>query len=428
MMRVKRQLALWNLAVLGLVIAIVVVTAIASELRVVASLLEQDLRHGATRAAARLDHVVAEAEEGHDDDDDAIPGEATDLLVVTRRLDAATTRATTRANRRTLPPGVPDEAALRAALAGAETWSEHAGGGASVRLLTVPVRHDGRIVGAVQVGKSTAEARRSVGTTLTILTITGAFGLLLAASAGVFLAGRAMRPITAALDRQRRFVADASHELRTPVALLRARAGLIVRDVASLPEAAREDLRKLGRDADDLSALLDDLLDLARLDADQGALRLEPIAIGDVVEELVAQMAPLAEARGVSLAAEAEPVFARADLARVTQVLRALVENALAHTPAGGKVRVSGVRAGAVARIQVIDDGEGIAPEHLPRLFDRFYRVEPSRERSEGRGGAGLGLAIAAELVRRMEGEIAVTSVPGHGATFEITLPLAGER
>jgi signal transduction histidine kinase len=423
MTRVKRRLALWNLAVLGLVIAIVVGAAIASELRAAASFLEQDLRRGAARASARLEHVIAEAEDGHDDDD-AIPGEAGELLVVTRGLDDARIVA----NRRTLPPGVPDEAALRAALAGNETWSEHAGGDASVRLLSVPVRHDGRIVGAVQVGKSTAEARRAVGKTVLILSLTGAFGLVLAASAGVFLAGRAMRPITEALGRQRRFVADASHELRTPVAVLRARADLLARGADATSDRAREELRRLGKDADELSALLDELLDLARLDADQGALRLEPVAVGDAVEELVAQMAPLAEARGVSLVAELEPVFARADLGRVRQVLRALVDNALAHTREGGRVRVSAVRAGGAARIRVADDGEGIAKEHLPRLFDRFYRVETSRERRDGRGGAGLGLAIAAELVRRMKGEIDVTSAPGEGTTFEIRLPLAGSR
>jgi signal transduction histidine kinase len=424
MTRVKRRLALWNLAVLGLVIAIVVGAAIASELRAATSFLEQDLRRGAARAAARLEHVVDEAEEGHDDDDDAIPGEAGELLVVMRTgADGRTI-----ANRRALPPGVPDEAAFHLALTGAETWSEHAGGGASVRLLTMPVLHGGRIIGAVQVGKSTAEARRSVGKTVVILSLTGAFGLVLAASAGVFLAGRAMRPISEALDRQRRFVADASHELRTPVAVLRARADLLARGAEAMPDRTREELVRLRKDADELSALLDELLDLARLDADQAALRLEPVAVGDAVEELVAQMAPLAGERGVSLVAEVEPVFARADLGRVRQVVRALVDNALAHTHDGGRVIVSVVRAGAVARIRVADDGVGIEEAHLPRLFDRFYRVETSRERRDGRGGAGLGLAIAAELARRMGGELAVTSTVGVGTTFELRLPLAGAR
>lgn len=422
---VERRLALWNLGVLACVVAIVVGVAYAIERRASDAALDQDLERGAERAAARLAHRYEEAKEGHDDDDDddAIPGDAQELLVLERRAGSREGWS----NRRALPPGLPDERGFAEALAGRRASAELPAGESPIRLLTVPVRHDGRVIGAVQVGKSTAEVRRALGRTLGVLGVTGMLGLLCAASGSIFLARRAMRPITQALARQRRFVADASHELRTPVAVLRARADqLAAEPLATSDEiaGARAALSQLRKDADELSTLLTELLDLARLDADQLALRIQAIPASDVVEELVEQLGPLASERGVSLRAEGGLAFASADLARTRQALRALVDNAIVHTPPGGRITVSARAERGRVQLAVADTGPGIAPEDLPHLFDRFYRADAARTR-DPRRGAGLGLAIASELVAAMGGTIHVDAAPGRGSTFVIELPAA---
>lgn len=249
-------------------------------------------------------------------------------------------------------------------------------------------------------------------------------GLGLAVLGSTLLTGRAMRPILQVLEQQRQFIADASHELRTPVAVLRARAEVLEREGAGLPPETLAEVRRLRRDAEELTQLLDELLDLARLDAGQTPLSLEPVALAEVAEEIVAQFRPLADARGVRLEADAQPTWGLANLPRVRQVLRILADNALRHTPAGGRVVLGVSHDGSWARLTIGDTGTGIAPEHLPRVFDRFYRTAPPADGATSRG-AGLGLAIATELVQRMHGQLDLASALGQGTTATVVLPLA---
>lgn len=407
---VRLRLVAFNLGVLGLVIVLVVAAAIFLEARSTDASIERDLHDGAARAAARLEHFAHEAEEH--EVDQVIPGEGRELLVLARLRGQPRTFS----NRPSLPAGLPDEAGFVAAMDGRTLDTEHRSDDLTLRVLTIPVSRAGSVIGAVQVAKSTGEARRALARTTVVLSATGALGLLLAVPLGFFLAARAMRPITDALDRQRQFVADASHELRTPVAVLRARADSMVREGASAPE-----LERLRRDADELSTLLVDLLGLARLDAEQVELRREAIPLGDLVEESAEQLAPLARERGLELVAVPSGVFARADLARTRQVLRALVDNALVF--ARSEVRLEVVRHDHRACLRVCDDGPGIAERDLPHIFERFYRADASRTR-DGRGGAGLGLAIAWELVTKMGGQLRVESSP-EGTSFTVALPLA---
>ena len=332
-----------------------------------------------------------------------------------------------RSNRSGRVADLPDHDALRAALRGQESEQERTAGGSPVRLLTVPVAREGKVIAAVQVVKALRESQGALSRTILTLVLTGAAGLLLSAAGSWFLAGRAMRPIEASMDRQRRFIADASHELRTPVAVLRARSELLQRDADALPEPSRGEIGKLQRDAEDLSALLGELLDLARLDAGDEAVAMEPVAVGDVAEEVALQLAPLAEERGVALTSKAQSVWAQAHLSRARQVLRALADNAIKHTPSGGHVVIAALREGDRAKLTVSDDGEGIAAEHLPKVFDRFYRADAARSAgASGAGrGTGLGLSIAAELVRSMGGTIAIDSAPAKGTTVTVLLPLA---
>lgn len=416
---IRRRLAAWNLLVLGLVLAVTLGSAALGERRFAERAVDETLRVAAARAAARLEHPRhhGHRERGRHaepDADDGAPPES-GLLVIAVRAGAPDPTV----NRADMPDGLPDRAALDAALGGRASFSDRTSAGEPLRLHTVPVLHEGRILGAVQVALPLGESRRAITRGLLVLLITGAAGLLLAAGGSAFLAGRAIRPIGDALDRQRRFIADASHELRTPVAVLRARAELLAQE--DLPAAVAGEIAHLHRDAGELSDLLEELLDLARLDAAEETLPLGPVAMGEVAEEVVAQLLPLARERGVTLDAHAEPVWARAHLGRARQVLRALADNALKHTPAGGSVVVEIAGAGERVRAVVRDDGEGIAAPHLPHLFDRFYRADPAR----ARGGAGLGLAIAAELVRRMDGTIEVESEPGAGTVVTVLFAAA---
>jgi two-component system sensor histidine kinase MprB len=230
--------------------------------------------------------------------------------------------------------------------------------------------------------------------------------------------------LTAARESQRRLIEDASHELRTPVAVVRARAEVLERQASALPMAAREEVWQLRREAQELSVLLDALLDLARLDGQQVEPALEPVALAEVAEEIVSELLPLAESRGVQLEPRVRFVWARANLTHLRQILRALADNALKYTPSGGSVVIAVAREGDWACLTVADTGQGIAPQHLPRVFEPFYHDDSARRRALG--GAGLGLTIAAQLVRLMHGRLLLDSTIGSGTTARVLLPLAG--
>lgn len=422
--RIRWRLAAWNLAILALVLAITIGAALVTETRARAGAVDRELRLAVAREIAAFDR------EGDDDDE----GESLSRLqsgsdLFSFWLDSRG-RLIRNAQQITLT-GLPDQGAVQAALGGRETLADRDVGGIAVRLLTVPVYHDRRVIGAVQVGKPLASVQRELTQLTTILLLTGASGLALSALGSLFLAGRAMRPIREAFERQRRFIADASHELRTPVAVLRARADVLQREATDLVPDHLEQVQALRHDAEELSTLLDELLDLARIDAGYIELTLEPVALADVAEELVAQLAPLAGLRGVALHVVTKPVWSQANLGRLRQVVRALVDNALKHTPAGGSVEVAVDREGDLARLRVIDTGEGIGPEHLPNVTGRFYRADEARDRRDASraGGAGLGLAIAEELVRLMHGRLGLESEPGRGTCATVLLPVAsGQR
>jgi two-component system OmpR family sensor kinase len=225
---------------------------------------------------------------------------------------------------------------------------------------------------------------------------------------------------------RRNLVADVAHELRTPLSVLQGNLRAILDDVYPLDksEVARlyDQTRLLGR-------LVNDLRELAKAEAGQLELNLQPIDLAKLVADTVATFAPVAEAEDVTLSThipgDLPPV--PADSARIVQVLHNLLANALRHTPAGGTISLrAGFDAGEYGRVwlAVQDTGEGIPPEHLSHVFDRFYRADPARSRSAG--GAGLGLAIVRAIVESHGGQVSVASdgVPGGGSTFTVRLPI----
>jgi signal transduction histidine kinase len=222
---------------------------------------------------------------------------------------------------------------------------------------------------------------------------------------------------------RRAMVSDVAHELRTPLTNIRGHIEAM-QDGLMRPDA--ETLASLHEEAMLLGRLVDDLRDLALADAGRLSLEREPVDVGPALERAAAAASARAAAAGVAVEAERPPVALRADAdpVRLTQILRNLVDNAIAHTPEGGRVTIRAGRAASGAvEIAVTDTGEGIAPEHLPYVFDRFYRTDGSRTRATG--GAGLGLAIVKQFAEAHGGAVRVESRPGRGATFTVTLPAA---
>lgn len=223
-----------------------------------------------------------------------------------------------------------------------------------------------------------------------------------------------------AFERQHQFTADASHELRTPLAIIRSRAEVAL-DRPRSTEEYREALAAISAEVLRLNQLASDLLTLARADAREEQLQREPVALDELVTAVVSQFEPVVEARHVSLELGLiEPVTLNADSTRLVQLMINLIDNGLKFTPPEGKVRVDLMRREKGAELVVSDTGVGIPAEHLPHLFERFYRVDVARGRS---GGAGLGLAISDWIVRSHGGEIRVESVVGEGSVFRVILP-----
>lgn len=231
-------------------------------------------------------------------------------------------------------------------------------------------------------------------------------------------------------DQRRRLILDASHELRTPVATVRAQLdSLLLLEDARLDDTLRRYLTIMQREMERLGLLVDDLLMLARADADKLRLDVRPVAIAALVEEVYQTMAPLAARdRQVTLVrqiAPDAPVAAYADRARLAQALMNLVRNAITHTPAGGLVSIALARGATpeTLSLTVTDTGAGIADDDLPHVFERFYRADAARARDTG--GFGLGLSIVRDLVEAMGGTVSAGRGPEGGAQFQITLRAA---
>jgi two-component system phosphate regulon sensor histidine kinase PhoR len=228
------------------------------------------------------------------------------------------------------------------------------------------------------------------------------------------------------LETMRRdFVANASHELRTPVASVRSAAETLRRAIETQPEDAAEFIEMIERNTARLQQLIEDLLDLSRIESRQYRLDLEPLRLDDAIAQSVAAARDRAETKGLRIALAVDPTLppVRADRRAFDQILTNLVDNAVKYCPAGTTVTLEAQSTEAGIRIAVEDTGPGIAPEHLPRLFERFYRVDAGRSRALG--GTGLGLSIVRHLVEAMHGQVSVESTPGKGSCFSFTLPWA---
>lgn len=330
-----------------------------------------------------------------------------------------------------------------------------------LRLLVMPVEQATAPPALLLVADSLAPLQRTLTQARALLLLCGAAALLLTVGGTAFLTARALSPIARltriaatvaatghyhervptpprqdevgqlattlndliatverTLTQQRQFVADTSHELRSPLTVVLANLDLLRRDlnaderVLSLAEATAEAQR--------MRRLVNDLLLLAQGDMTQ-AIAHAPVRLDLLIEQSVATAARQAPAQQITAKVEA-PAIINGDAERLTQLLRNLLENAATHTPPGTTIEVRLRRSDGVAQLTVTDNGPGIPAEHLPHLWNRFYRGDKARSRSSG--GTGLGLAIVKYIAEAHGGRVGVASVEGKGATFTITLPV----
>lgn len=259
-------------------------------------------------------------------------------------------------------------------------------------------------------------------TLLMIIWVALIAGVLIAAVAGSFLARRALKPIQAAWDRQQQFVSDASHEIRTPLTIIQSRIEMLLRSPQAKIQEKVNDISISLKETRRLSKLVSQLLTLARSDANQIELELAPLELNAVLRQVFEQFEELAffQDKRFTLNISESPMMILGDKERIHQVLVIFLDNALKFTGEDGEITISGRQEGNNIYIDIKDNGVGIKPEHLSRVFDRFFQADPSRTDREG---TGLGLSIAKWIIEKHKGRLSVDSTVGKGTQFTLMFP-----
>lgn len=354
-----------------------------------------------------------------------------------------------------------DPQAIQQAARGGEHLETLGRGDTQVRILTVPVSQDGRVVGILQTGQSTSNVNDTLRNLLLILVAGVPAALVLASFGGWWVSSRALAPIDhvtrmaqeitghdlsrrlnldlpddevgrlartfddmiARLDamfrRQRQFTADASHELRTPLTAIQGQIDVALTRPRDAAEYQRV-LTAVNEQVDRMTRLVGALLMLARSDAGAMPIEREPVAVAELAESVARQIEPLARAKGIAVAVErGAPVVVMGDGDLLLQLLLNLADNAVKYTDRG-RITIGWCSTAGSAELFVRDTGAGIPAEHQGRIFERFHRVDIARSRE--RGGAGLGLAICKWIAEAHGGRMSVESSDA-GSTFTVTLP-----
>jgi signal transduction histidine kinase len=277
----------------------------------------------------------------------------------------------------------------------------------------------GTALGVVQVGQSIAVQWATLQTLRHLLLLIALGAVATSAFVGLVLADRALEPARIAFARQQSFIADASHQLRTPLTLLRADAEVLLMEAERSPND-RELLEDIVAEAAHMDVLTTNLLTLARLDAGEHHLELEAIDLGEFAHNISSRFGSLAKQRRIDVCEDLAPATLVADQHLLEQAALVLVDNAIKYTPPGGTITLrTGTRTGCPF-FSVEDNGIGIASTDLPGVAERFYRVDPARSHKQG---SGLGLAIARGIAATHGGSLEIQSVLGEGTSVTLSFP-----
>jgi len=344
----------------------------------------------------------------------------------------------------------------------------HTLGPSPIRLLTYPIISDGKITDLVQVGQDLSAMENALERLRLMLLIFSPLAMLALSFGGWFLAGRLLEPVVRitrtarrinagslskripvddsqdelgqlaetfnsmlarledSFNRIRQFSADASHELRTPLAILKGETEVALRwgkDSEELRQTLHSNLEEIDR----MGRIIEDLLLLAKSEAGELRLDVREFSLGDLLQDIYLQGKTLGEPKNIDISLRlqiTEDIRLRGDQFQLHRLMLNLVNNAIKYTAENGKVEIRLTVEDAEAVLAVADNGIGIAAEHIPHLFERFYRVDEARNRSVG--GTGLGLAIVKSIAEAHEGRVEIESIPGRGSLFTVHLPLAG--
>ena len=457
----RLRLTLWYTLSLGLILLLFAGFLYVQVRRSLIDQVDAALRLAAAQALVSLDEEAGQLAFLVERNPDGVRKLNDDFVIYLRSADG--TLLSTLSNDDNLPTFPPAAGAFTMEIGG-ELWrvySQNVATGDKSGLMQV-----GQELDPVMVTLSNLQAQLVVGLLL---------ALLLAGVGGFFLAGRALRPIDqitqiarsitasdlgqrihyqgpadevgqlaqtfdtmlnrlqAAFDRERRFTGDAAHELRTPLTALKGRIGVTL-SRPRRPASYEETLVEMEGQVDRLIRLSNDLLFMARLDQGQFRPKVEQIVLGDLLGVVLDHVRPLAEIKSITLDEEIPPdLTIQGDLDLLLRLFLNLLDNAVKYTPEHGQVTIQGQHLASHSQITIGDNGPGIAPEHLPHLFDRFYRVEEDRARTgspDEQAGAGLGLAIAYEIARAHGGTLSVKSdqTAAQGTSFILQLPFVGDR
>ena len=423
--RTRRRLFLVTLGLVALlVVGIGAATAFVT-LRALDVDVDRALAASVDAAAAAMHDGLPSNTESGTDTDDEIPAASDTFLLI---LDAGG-NIVANPSHVSVPPGLPDEAAVRAARADGRDFRTVDAGGVEIRLLTARIEPEdgGTPIGYVQGGFVMTLHDQQSASIVAAIALVGVIGLLGAAVVTLIVTGRALVPIRRSFDAQRRFVADASHELRTPAALIRANAEVVERE-GLVSDEGRPLVADIVTEADRLGRLVGDLLQLAATEATGIVIEARPVDLGAIASDTVRQAEALAAERGVTLVElpPAATAIVNGDRDRLVQLLLILFDNAFDHSPPGGTVTVGVRQAGYDVVLTVADQGPGIPEAERERVFEPFTRL-PGVQRDRA-GGTGLGLAIARRIVTAHHGTIHVAEATGGGAALLATFPSRGDH
>jgi two-component system, OmpR family, sensor histidine kinase CiaH len=314
--------------------------------------------------------------------------------------------------------GLPIAAGIQAAQARGEDLRESSLNATPVRVLSRRITVNNQPF-VIQIVQDRAAEERTLALLVAVLGAGAAAAVALAIGLGFVYAGRALVPIRASLRHQRDFAADASHELRTPLTVIGLNVSELRRDRERPLAEVADVVDDIDAEVGQLTTLVEELLLLARSDSGAIEVRREAIDLSEVVAEALPRLDDLAAARTVTISLDAVPALMHGDRDRLAQLVTILADNAIRFSPPGGMVHVTVGPSDGRALLVIEDQGPGIRAEDLPRLFDRFWRAADAPP-----GGVGLGLSIAAWIVRQHRGQINAADRPGGGARFVVSVPL----